>query len=88
MEGALVPTKKSLALRLAKIRRMLLEDGTLAAPVRHPDAQQLHDWYLFGPKNNRIEHLVRRLAEEKLLSVAEIEALIIHALEERLFGEE
>ncbi|TNE56838.1 MAG: hypothetical protein EP341_04460 [Sphingomonadales bacterium] len=54
-------------------------------PVRtHPDSHLLDDWVLYGPKDARIEQLVSRLALDHGLRVAEIEGLIVEALEQRM----
>lgn len=54
-------------------------------PVRtHPDSHLLNDWVLYGPRDARIEQLVSRLALDHGLRVAEIEDLIVAALERRL----
>lgn len=54
-------------------------------PVRtHPDSHILDDWVLYGPRDARIEQLVSRLALDHGLRVAEIEDLIIAALERRM----
>ncbi|OWV55201.1 hypothetical protein CDZ97_23775 [Mameliella alba] len=54
-------------------------------PVRtHPDSHLLDDWVLHGPKDARIEQLVSRLALDHGLRVAEIEGLIVEALEQKV----
>lgn len=54
-------------------------------PVRrHPDSHLLDDWVLYGPRDARIEQLVSRLALDHGLRVAEIEDVIIDALERLL----
>lgn len=54
-------------------------------PVRtHPDSHLLNDWVLYGPRDARIEQLVSRLALDHGLRVAEIEGLMVSALEKRL----
>lgn len=51
--------------------------------VEHPDNHEINDWFLFGPKNGRIEELVRELPLVHGLRLSALEGLIVVALEER-----
>lgn len=50
----------------------------------HPDAHELDDWAIYGPKNSVIADLVWKLAYDHDLRVAEIEELIETGLREKL----
>lgn len=50
----------------------------------HPDRQALDDWAIYGPGNPRIAELVRQLALQHGLRVANIEAGIEATLQEWL----
>ncbi|WP_417278895.1 hypothetical protein [Celeribacter sp.] len=58
--------------------------NTPAMPPHHPDQHELIDWAMYGPKDRRIEHLVRQLAFEHGLRLRDIETWIVTALEEKL----
>ncbi len=58
-----------------------LDDG-----VEHPDQHAIDDWFLYGPQNQQIEPLVRQLAIEHGLRLAEVEEFIVAALETRLLA--
>ncbi len=47
----------------------------------HPDSHALDDWPIYGPQDGRIATLVLRLAHDHGMRLADIEALIIAALE-------
>ena len=51
--------------------------------VEHPDMHEITDWFLNGPKNGQIEELVRELTLVHGLRLAEVEGLIVTALEKR-----
>ncbi|QFQ88995.1 hypothetical protein F8A10_16415 [Paracoccus kondratievae] len=51
---------------------------------RHPDEAALLDWVHYGPKNSDIWNLVRCLAHQHGMRLAEIEALIDSALRSEL----
>ncbi|WP_147278912.1 hypothetical protein [Paracoccus versutus] len=51
---------------------------------RHPDEAALLDWAHYGPKNSDIWNLVRCLAHQHGMRLAEIEALIDSALRSEL----
>ena len=55
----------------------------MAEPT-HPDAHELHDWPMYGPKSPEISHLVERLAYDHGLRVYEIEEVILKTLQNRL----
>lgn len=46
----------------------------------HPDQHEIDDWFLYGPKNQEIETLVRELTIGHGLRLAEVESLIVEAL--------
>lgn len=46
----------------------------------HPDQHALLDWFLFGPKDPRIEQLVWELAQDYGLRITDIENQIVHDL--------
>lgn len=50
----------------------------------HPDQKALNDWFLYGPKNQNIEYLVRCLALEHGQRVEDIEEAIVDFLECKL----
>ncbi|MBY6115980.1 hypothetical protein KUW09_14390 [Mameliella alba] len=55
-------------------------------PLRlHPDSHLLDDWAVYGPKNPKIEKLVRYLALDHGLRVSDIENRIVLSLEEYVF---
>lgn len=54
---------------------------------QHPDAQELRDWPLYGPRDPEIARLVERLALEQNRRVSDIERLIVDALRVVLAGE-
>jgi hypothetical protein len=56
----------------------------VGAEENHPDQHQIDDWFLYGPQNPEIEALVRELTIGKGLRLAEVESLIVNALEEKL----
>lgn len=53
----------------------------------HPDSHDLDDWSQYGPKDGEIANLVSQLAHRHGLRLAEIEAIITHALRERIARE-
>ncbi|WP_343503555.1 MULTISPECIES: hypothetical protein [Roseobacteraceae] len=60
------------------------KSGVVQHLPTHPDQQALNEWFLFGPKNARIEQLVRKLALEHGYRVNAVENLVVHALEDAL----
>ena len=50
----------------------------------HPDNHELDDWPQYGPKNPAIADLVRQLAYDRGMRVAEIERIIERALRDEL----
>jgi hypothetical protein len=52
----------------------------------HPDQHKIDDWFLYGPKNQEIEILVRELTTGHGLRLAEVESLIVEALRQSLLG--
>ena len=52
----------------------------------HPDQHKIDDWFLYGPKNQEIEILVRELTIGHGLRLAEVEGLIVEALRQSLPG--
>ena len=54
------------------------------AEQNHPDQHEIDDWFLYGPKNQEIESLVRELTTGRGLRLAEVENEIIEALKDRL----
>ncbi|WP_106745373.1 hypothetical protein [Yoonia maritima] len=46
----------------------------------HPDRHAIEDWMLYGPKNGRIEELVRELTLERGLRLREVENIIVDVL--------
>lgn len=50
----------------------------------HPDRQALDDWAIYGPGNPRIAELVRQLALQHGLRLADIESHIEAGLQEWL----
>ncbi len=48
--------------------------------VDHPDRHAIDDWVLNGPKNARIEELVRELTLERGLRLSEVEDIIVNVL--------
>jgi len=52
--------------------------------MSHPDSQELLDWPLYGPRDEKISELVEKLAEEHGLRLEEIENLMLQALQTRL----
>lgn len=53
---------------------------------QHPDAQELRDWPLYGPRDPEIARLVERLALEQNMRISDIERLIVDALTAALSG--
>ncbi|MCF2872889.1 hypothetical protein L0664_17620 [Octadecabacter sp. G9-8] len=51
--------------------------------VDHPDRHAIDDWVLNGPKNARIEELVRELTLEQGLRLHDVENVLVEALEAR-----
>jgi hypothetical protein len=71
--------------RRQRLQAFVLSQAGNELPVRrHPDSHLLDDWVLYGPRDARIEQLVSCLALDYGLRVAEIEGLIVEALEQRL----
>ncbi|UZD91244.1 hypothetical protein [Cognatishimia activa] len=52
--------------------------------VEHPDQHAIDDWFLYGPQNQQIEPLVRQLAVEHGMRLAEVEDVIVAALQTKL----
>ena len=50
----------------------------------HPDIHEINDWLLYGPKNSRIEELVRALTLEAGMRLSEVEGLMELALTDKL----
>lgn len=50
----------------------------------HPDKHAIDDWFLYGPQNQEIEVLVRKLTIGHGLRLSSVEALIVAALEQKL----
>jgi len=55
-------------------------DDELQRKPDHPDLHEINDWLLNGPKNGRIEGLVRELTLGHGLRLAEVEDLMLKAL--------
>ena len=53
---------------------------------QHPDAQELRDWLLYGPRDPEIARLVERMALEQNMRISDIERLIVDALTAALAG--
>lgn len=52
--------------------------------VEHPDQHAINDWFLYGPQNQQIEPLVRQLAVEHGMRLAEVEDVIVAAPQTKL----
>ncbi len=50
----------------------------------HPDQHEIDDWFLYGPKDQKIEVLVRELTLLNGLRLADVERTMIDALETKL----
>lgn len=73
------------ATRRQRLQALVRSQAGDELPARtHPDSHLLDDWVLYGPKDARMERLVRRLALDHGLRVADIEGFIIAALERHL----
>ncbi|MGR3369256.1 MAG: hypothetical protein ACU0CC_09760 [Sagittula sp.] len=71
------------AKRRQRLRAFVQSQAVDELPARaHPDSHLLDDWVLYGPKDARIERLVRRLALDHGLRVADIEDFIVATLEQ------
>lgn len=57
-----------------------VDDGNLRDDAVHPDQHAINDWLLYGPKDGRIEELVRELTLGCGLRLADVEYLIFAAL--------
>ncbi|MDM7457774.1 MAG: hypothetical protein P3W94_000125 [Paracoccus sp. (in: a-proteobacteria)] len=50
----------------------------------HPDSHELDDWLLYGPRDPSIARLVVQLAEQHQMRLADIEAIMLAALDRHL----
>jgi len=48
--------------------------------VDHPDRHKIEDWFLNGPKNGRVEELVRELTLGHGLRLQDVEELMVNVL--------
>lgn len=55
-------------------------DPGIKKNVDHPDRHAIDDWTLNGPKNGRIEELVRELTLEHGLRLSEVENVVVDVL--------
>jgi|GEM_PF-6111394 len=60
------------------------QDEQLLGDSAHPDIHEINDWLLNGPKNPRIEELVRALTLEAGMRLSEVEGLMELALTDKL----
>lgn len=54
------------------------------AHIEHPDRHAIDDWFLYGPQNQEIEVLVRKLTIGQGLRLSSVEDIIVAALEQKL----
>lgn len=55
-------------------------DPRIKKNVDHPDRRAIDDWTLNGPKNGRIEELIRELTLEHGLRLSEVENIVVDVL--------
>lgn len=55
-----------------------------SANSEHPDQHEINDWFLYGPKDQKIEALVRELTLSHGLRLVEVERTMIEALQMKL----
>ncbi len=68
-----------------RLRALVLSHlGEEMPAPNHPDNHLLNDWAIYGPKDPRIAHLVSQLALDHGLRVADIEELLVAALEKQV----
>lgn len=58
-------------------------DTNIGSGIDHPDRHAINDWVLNGPRNARIEELVRELTLEQGLRLHDVENVLVAALEAR-----
>lgn len=59
-------------------------DDTRSLVARdHPDRHEVDDWFLYGPKDTRIAELVNDLVIQHGMRVADVESLILIALQNK-----
>jgi hypothetical protein len=50
----------------------------------HPDQYAIDDWFLYGPQNQEIEVLVRKLTIGHGLRLSSVEGIMVAALKQKL----